>query len=437
MQHKKTPNLRVKQLAMALVVASCAVCGLIASFGAKAAVPTATDYSYDQCRGSAMPYNAPRRLEACPDSLTPVFVNHVGRHGARYPSSDKYAKTLLDALDKADSLRTITPLGMRMHELARRVVARSSGRWGALDSLGIAEQWGIAQRMYANYPKLFDNTTIVAESSYVPRCVMSMYSFLHQITRLNNRVEIDARSGRDFSPLLRFFDTDADYREYVGGDSWRQAYYGYCSEALPLAPLKRLLGGGFPMDEIEATSVAMAEYSLVASTAAAGIECDPADFFTVDEFNRLWSCFNLRQYLLHSSTTLSSVASEVASDLLADLVNTTDDAVSMSRSMGRKGARLRFGHAETLMPLLALMRMPGCYYLTNYFDTVALHWRDFAIVPMAANLQIVLFRSTTDRYYVRFDLNETPVKLVDSPSSPYVEWGAARSYLMRQIPIYR
>ncbi|MDE6269696.1 MAG: hypothetical protein K2M12_02425, partial [Muribaculaceae bacterium] len=97
--------------------------------------------------------------------------------------------------------------------------------------------------------------------------------------------------------------------------------------------------------------------------------------------------------------------------------------------------RLRFGHAETLMPLLSLMRLRGCYYLTNYFDTVGLHWRDFDIVPMAANLQLVLFRANkTGRYYVRASLNERPVPLLPNSEEIYISWTEARNYLMRCLP---
>ncbi|MDY3858321.1 MAG: hypothetical protein SO006_05615, partial [Muribaculaceae bacterium] len=45
--------------------------------------PTATNYSPAQCVGSHRPYPAPTELTAYPDTLTPVFINHVGRHGAR------------------------------------------------------------------------------------------------------------------------------------------------------------------------------------------------------------------------------------------------------------------------------------------------------------------------------------------------------------------
>lgn len=82
-----------------------------------------------------------------------------------------------------------------------------------------------------------------------------------------------------------------------------------------------------------------------------------------------------------------------------------------------------------------MLRLKDCYYVTNYFDTVALHWRDFDVVPMAANFQMILFKSTSGKYYVRVDVNEKPVPL--QPNSPviYTPWGEARDYLTRILPL--
>lgn len=408
------------------------------AFNALAADPTSTCYTFDQCRGSSMVYVAPQNPASVPDSLTPVMINHVGRHGSRYPANSRHVDALLEVLSAADSAGTLTATGREMLSVASTVKRMSAGRWGALDSIGIAEQWGIAARMYAAYPTLFNGTRINAISSYSPRCIMSMYNFLHQITRLNNHVEISANSGREYSRLMRFFDSDADYSQYARGEAWRETYKAYCSTELPTAPLHRLLGDNFPYTTIDEAETTMALYSVLAGTAAMDYgQCDISRFATLDEWNRMWSCFNLRQYLLRSCSTLSAIPMDIASPLLSDLISTTDAAIS-DVTTGRQFAavQLRFGHAETLMPLLALMRLDGCYYLTNYFDTVRMHWRDFDIVPMAANLQMVLFRSASGRFYVRVDLNEHPVPLVKGSDAIYIPWEEARAYLTRCIPLY-
>lgn len=147
----------------------------------------------------------------------------------------------------------------------------------------------------------------------------------------------------------------------------------------------------------------------------------------------MWSVENLRHYLRYTATTLSTIPAELASQLVLDLISTADAAVA-----GESPATvmLRFGHAETLMPLLSLLRLRGCYYMTNYFDTVGLHWKGFDIVPMAANLRMVLFRSKKGTVYVRFDLNERPVPLLPNSDAIYTPWPVARDFMTRCLPLH-
>ena len=162
---------------------------IIGLLSASASDPTQTRYTASQCEGSYMPYPAVMP-QAVPDSLEAVFINHVGRHGARFPSSAKNVKALTEALEAAESAGTITPAGREMKRLCRLISDRTAGRWGALDSIGVQEQCGIAQRMYSTFPALFEEGRVEALASYSPRCIMSMYSFAHQLSRMNNRVEI-------------------------------------------------------------------------------------------------------------------------------------------------------------------------------------------------------------------------------------------------------
>lgn len=411
------------------------VLALTATASMSAADPTQTDYTPWQCQGSAMPYPVPEQPFELPDSLQPVMINHVSRHGARYMTSPSRALTLSRTLHRADSLGTITPDGRKLLSLADMVLARSDGRWGLLDSLGIAEQEGIAERMFANYPSLFDgNGRITAISSYVPRCIMSMDAFTHLLARLNNRLRIYTSSGPQNSPLLRPFDIDADYKAYRKERPYATVYADFFLKHAPVAPAKRMLGESYPISDDNARQWSMTAYETVAALSSSGFQSDPTEFFSVRELNDLWACKNLSQYLERSANVMSRVPADIASDLLADLITTAD---SVLHNPSREACvQLRFGHAETMLPLLALMHVPGCYYLTNYYDTVALHWHNFYIAPMACNLQMILLRSTiSKRVYVRFDLNEVPVALIPDSDRIYLPWNEARNYLVRCLPI--
>lgn len=411
---------------------------VIGSVFAMAADPMATTYTDAQCQGSLTPYPLNVAETATPDSLVAIHVNHVGRHGSRYPASAASCNTLLHALQHSDSLGLLTATGRELLSLTQRAIAASQGRWGALDSLGMAEQRSIASRMMQRYPDLFkDGAKVRALSSYSPRSMMSMFCFIHQMARMNNRIEVISSSGRQNSPLMRPFDVNDDYKQFRDDRLWEPTYNAYFEQYCPVSAITRALGRDYPFGGTdEARELAITEYYVIAGMAAMEIECDASHFFTPAEYNALWSCFNLRQYLQRTATTVSSVPADIAGTLLMDIIRTTDLATD-SRNNDGVAADLRFGHAETLMPLLSLLRLPGCYYMTNYFDTVALNWKDFEVVPMAANLQIVLFKAKrSGRYYVRFDVNEKTVKLPGDHMGLYVPWNIARDYMMRCVPLY-
>lgn len=408
---------------------------LLSIFIARGADPTDTSYSFQQCEGSAMPYPVPAESVTLPDSLTAVFINHVGRHGARFPSSPKNVTTLIRELAKADSAKALTPAGEELLTLAKFVSETSRNRWGALDSLGMAEQRGIASRMFRNYGMLFNDTRVNAISSYSPRCVMSMYEFTHQLDRLNNHVEITTSSGRQNSPLMRPFDLDPDFIEWVKSGDWKAAYEMQFETMMPTAPARKLFKGEYAkeMTNDDARKVSYHAFKLLQGLSAMGLPSKMERYFTREEANQAWSCTNLSHYLERTASTLSTLPAEIAAPLLTDLLTTAEAAVEGKQQYA---VMLRFGHAETLMPLLSLMHLDGCYYLTNYFDTVALHWKDFHVVPMASNLQMILVKSKSGKMYVRFDLNEQPIPLLPGSDIIYTPWQQAREYLLRCIPLH-
>ena len=89
---------------------SILVCLLLCAT-AWAADPTATNYTFDDCRGSLSPYPTIESLQAYADSLTPVYISHIGRHGSRFPASSMHASALLEFLNRADSAATLTGTG--------------------------------------------------------------------------------------------------------------------------------------------------------------------------------------------------------------------------------------------------------------------------------------------------------------------------------------
>lgn len=397
-----------------------------------AVAATASAFNYNQGRSTLSPYPTDRKIRVLPDTLHPVFVNAVLRHGSRYPASKNATMMVKRALDRADSLGTITELGKKLKRDVEATVDAANGRWGQLDELGELEHRSIALRLYRMCPALLDSAHIVAYSSSSPRSIMSMYAFTHELTMLGKNVDLTTMSGPRFSPLMRFSESDEEYLAYRQSSAYRDEYAKMLNRNLTLEPLRRVLGDGYPLDKANDSELAMSEYYVMAGMDAMGIDVDPSGYFTLAEYEKFWETFNFREYLLYSATTLSTRPAEMAGKLLMDIIQTTDSVVSGKLKIQ---AKLRFGHAETLMPLLSLMQVKGSYYMTNYFDTVAANWQGFKNTPMACNLQMTLLRADSGKLYVRLDLNERPVRLLDGQQTDYAPWADVRSYLLDLVPI--
>lgn len=403
---------------------------LIITLAAAASIARAFDFNAG--RATLSPYPTDRQTIAYPDSLTPFFINHVNRHGSRYPTSDTRSMAMKRALLRADSLHTITPLGKELLAEVNRTIAAASGQWGELDTIGMKELRRIAGRMHSNYPQLFDSATVKAISSYVPRCIMSMYSFTHELARKSKGISISTSSGKAYNPLACNFEDDDAYLAFRADTACTATFQRFIAGNLTIAPLLRVLGENYPLDYHDAYDLAMAEYYAIAGMNAMGLDCDASRFFKEKEYNQLWSVLNFRHYLQFSASTTSAIPAEIAAPLLQDFIATADSVINGKLAIS---AKLRFGHAESLMPLLALIQAPGCYYLTNYHDTVAEHWKDYEIVPMAANFQLIYFKTPSGEVYVRADLNEKPILLLPGSNSLYVKWKDLRLRFLELLPL--
>lgn len=359
--------------------------------GAKAGV-----YVY---AGNYVPYEAPDSIGwTVPDSLQTVFVVHVGRHGSRYPTSEKYTDRLKAFLEKCPRL---TPIGENVRNLVRITDSICAGRWGALDALGVREQSGIGHRFALRFaPLLKKNPQLRAISSYVPRCVMSMDQMTHGVLWEDRDINLHTASGPATSPLLRFFDFSKEYKEYKQKGEWEQVYKGFMDTVCPAYPIIRLCEGPLPVSEAEARSLTMDLYKAVAVYEAMDdYTISWREFFYSWEYGQCCEVENLRKYLLYAANGLSDVPAKMAEPLLADILENMEQAAA--GDFDSPAAMLYFGHAETLMPLLSLIQLPGCYYVTRDWGSVDAHWDAFDVAPMASNLELILLRGPSGTLWVQ------------------------------------
>ncbi len=380
--------------------------------------------------GTMMPYpEVNQSLSAYPDSLTPVFINHLGRHGARFLSSEKKVVTLEKSLHKAETIGSLTEYGRKMLQLIAEIRNYTAGRWGALDSLGIAEQNGIGRRLGENYPPLLDGFSS-AIATYVPRAAMSMYSFLHPLTDLNTDFQSEAGEGKRYNSLLRFFTTNPAYIAYLQSEEVNQSISDFEMKTVPVAPAVRLLGKSFPASDAELKKMTMEAYAIVSSLPAAARKSCASEYFTEDEMILCWKTENYSHYLKRTSADSLSPVSKSAIPLLEQMIEEADSALS-GRSTNKMS--LRFAHAETIMPLLSLLEIDGCNAPGIKASKVAEKWYDWYASPLASNLQIVYFISPSGKIWVRGALNEVPISLTGSHGSLFASWDDVKNLWKKRI----
>lgn len=371
------------------------------------AMVTASSAQICEYAGTSLPYpcHGDREAYQVPDSLEVVYIDHVGRHGARFLSKASYTRDMLKFLDDSGPL---TPAGVKLRALCHRLDSVTAGRYGALDSIGMVEQTGIGDRMSrrgAEALRQLDSVTAIA--SYVPRCVMSMDMCSHAVIWNHPKTEMGQGSGPRYNTLVRFFDTDSAYLAYDRSNEWKRVWEEYDAKVSPVDAVRRLIPNCNAVSDKKLRKMARVMYKIVAGANAVFGSVDWQAFYTPDEYRRAWQSENLRHYLTYSANGLSLTPSRMSRSLVADIAASLEHA---SRP-GYDGPAmtLRFGHAETLMPLLSQLAVPGCRYVTTDWSGVAGHWRDYEVVPMAANLQLLLLRSKgTDRMYVQTLHNEQP-----------------------------
>lgn len=336
------------------------------------------------------------------DSLRPVMINYIARHGARYLSSSDKTSELKSILTKAANAGKLTSAGAEFMHLLDRIDAETAGRWGALDSLGIVEETMLAAQMHDLAPSLLNSGKLTAISSYVPRVVMSMYEFCHTLCRLSPSIEITASEGKQYNRLLRFFTTDSAYVHYLKDGAWKAVYESYVAATIPSEPARKLIGDYFGTNINQYRTMTMSIYGVLQSMRATSMPSASTRWMSNREYELCWRAANLQHCLQRTATQLGTLPDQSAQPLLQSLIASLDSAATPHSPK----AFLRFGHAETLMPLFSLMRLPGCYVPDGTpFDSIYHVWRDYEVVPLGANLLIISLRSPSGRIYVSMRLN--------------------------------
>lgn len=383
-----------------------------------------------QLNGTMMPYDFSQCDTVVPwdKDMSPVFINYMARHGARFLSSEKKVDTLQKELAKAKSEGYLSDIGEAFMNLIHRIDSVTDGNWGALNAEGKYEEQRLGEQMAAIAPELLKKGKVEAIATYVPRVVMTMYELCHALARQSSDVEVSTSEGRQFNKILRFFTTDSAYIEYLSHGAWLKAYDSFVDENVPVAPAQSLFSKKMEVEKMRKLTLDM--YGVVQSLPAARLKWQPEKWFSESEYRTCWEAGNLKHYYQRSANKFTQLPATSARRLLKDIINTTDSAANGSYK--DLVGKLRFGHAETVMPLFALMELPGCCEPEGNANEISSRWKDWEVSPLGANLMIVLLKDKAGESYISVRLNGKWVELKyegpsGSVSGKVIPWKYIRS----------
>ena len=388
-----------------------------------------------QYAGTAMPYPIVKdSFVFFQDSMVPFYVNHLGRHGARFPTSGKALNRVKEILELAQRENRLTSGGVTLLSTIQNLSETFDGQWGKLSVVGEEEQRGIARRMIERYPQLFsDSVKVQAIATYVPRCIHSMDAFLACMVEFNSSLHIQRNEGKQYNDILRFFDLNQSYVDYKENGDWRPIYETFVRRKISSASVMEnfFLESGQETDK-EAEEFVMALFSIAAILPDTGTPINLDGLFTIGEWDNYWQTQNLRQYMSKSSSPIGRMLPvAIAWPLLSEFIHSADEVIE-GKSDTR--ANFRFAHAETVIPFVALMGIEGTDVKVVVPDSVSKYWKDYEIAPMAANVQWIFYHDKAREIWVKFLLNEKEMTLPVSTSRfPYYRWETVCMYLKKRV----
>ena len=355
-----------------------------------------------------------------PEGYAPFYISHFGRHGSRRLSHSQ-EKDVLAILDAADRKGKLTKTGKELLARMRRLAAAHSEMTGMLSERGANEHRTLARRMSARFPSVFEGSRrIRCMSSTYPRVLASMQNFTTTLQSLHPGLSFDFSTGDKVLRLLngtgfseKRIKARLPYKDKI------TALVGKTSAADGLA--QRIFSSADAAGE--PGKFAQLLFSCAAICQCLNVELGGMDlfrFFSDDEIAALSRLTDMYMYgLMGDSEEFGGLNMEASRALGLDFVERADACIADDRV----AADLRFGHDSGLWPLAALFELEGVGNRCKASDAANMcpGWK---WMPMAANLQMVFYRNTSDEVLVKILYNEkeTLVRGLAPRTGPYYAW---------------
>lgn len=391
----------------------------------------------DNCLGTQMPYNyTPETELPPPKGYTPFYINYIGRHCGRYLSNKEEAEWICTILGCAYEHQGLTIRGLELLSKLIHILELSEKQEENLNPIGVKALEGIASRMTLNYPTVFGKIMNLTATKEL-RTQKSRDIFLKELNRHIESDRVLIHTNGTFDPILRFFDWNEPYQRWKKQGEWKTILSEFEKRSeIPNRILERIFHNEFfryhCLNEEEKQRFLSELFQIYTNQVDTSGVISLGYYFTPQEKLYYWENTNLKQYLLMGPGLLTQgTGGRIAFPLLIDFLDTVEEAIQTRRT----SADMIFAHAETMLPFLALLQLPGMCERTDSPYKVAITWKNYQLMPMAANLQWIFYEKedgSTQDVLVQCKLNEETIRLpIPTAMFPYYRWSEVYEYFMR------
>lgn len=384
-----------------------------------------------------------------PDGYKPFYISHYGRHGSRSMHTDATLVKVMDIMRPALEEDNLTPLGRQLYDTLMLVKAQTEGAVGRLTRMGALQHAGIATRMYARFPEVFEGDAFVScISTVIPRCIMSMSNFTLALKGMQPELDIRMNCQESYTPWMNAKELDR------------------------IARVNKMVDKAYPLDQNAMMARIFKQepkngkgfMNALFRTLAPGINLDKPvvglNFFTREELRALWARYNVREYMNCSNPAeIGYERMRIFTPLIDTIVVCADRAIAAACACSGNAcaaekphaADLRFGHDYPLMTILSYFEPEGLE-IGLTMDQVNERFATARWISMASNLQLIFYRkvgrsgssdaaccASSEDILVKVLHNEGEVKLqgITPVSGPYYRWSDLRQTLLTRAAQYR
>lgn len=381
------------------------------------------------------------KLTPAPEGYEPFHIDHYGRHGSRWLTNAKTYERPLKQLTKAKLAGMLNLQGELLLRQLTLVNETSQQRVGDLSDEGAEQHQQIAERMFRNFPEVFQgNAHIDAKSTVIIRCILSMQNETMRLRSLNPELNIHTdASYHDMYYMGWGYGEDTlanDLRKSVDPIS-NEMYDQYLHPERFIAQLVN--DTAWAAANLNGRQLMRDVFDIAGSLQGHHWFNDMSlyHYFNNNEIFELWRLKNIYWYIHWANAPQNGNRMPfIERALLRDMIQQAGAAIAT----GERGANLRFGHETCVLPLACLMEIDNVNYSCDDLNTLHEHWQDFNIIPKACNIQMVFYRpkgSVGNRMtdvLVKVLFNEHEATLPVKPvTGPYYRWSDLQQYYEKKL----